>query len=76
MITVLRILNGSDPLVNWSISNSESDKLTRVVNSEFLEVEADRTSKTRQFDELMLFALKQEVGFHSVSNFNPAEAVN
>jgi hypothetical protein len=32
--------------------------------------------KAKQFDESMMFALKQDVGFHFISNSNPAEVVN
>jgi hypothetical protein len=69
----LGILNSFDPLVNLSISNSEPEKFTRVVNEEFPEVEANQALKAKRFDKSMLFALKQDVGFHFISNSNPAE---
>jgi hypothetical protein len=53
--------------------NSEPEKFIRVVDEEFLEV--DQALKAKQFDKSMMFALKQDVGFHFISNSSPAEAV-
>jgi hypothetical protein len=58
-----------------SILNSEPEKFIRVVDEEFLEVEADQALKAKQFDKSRMFALKQDVGFHCISNSSPAEAV-